>query len=45
MWVKVPSIPASSGAEQIFMYYGNPAAPDGQDPAGVWSNGYAGVWH
>ena len=45
VWVKVPSIPASSGSGQIFMYYGNPAAGDGQDPQAVWSNGYAGVWH
>ena len=44
VWVKVPSIPAASGAASIFMYYGNPAATDAQDPAGVWS-GYAGVWH
>jgi glucose/arabinose dehydrogenase len=45
VWVKVPTVPAGSGTEQIFMYYGNPAAPDGQDPPGVWTNGYAAVWH
>jgi len=27
------------------MYYGNPAASDGQDAVGVWSNGLVGVWH
>jgi len=44
VWVRVPSIPAASGAGAIYLYYGNPAAPDAQDPAGVWQ-GYAGVWH
>jgi biopolymer transport protein ExbB len=43
-WVKVPTI--SSTADTIlYMYYGNAAAASQQDPTGVWSNGYAGVWH
>jgi hypothetical protein len=33
-----------SGAT-VEMYYGNAAAPNGADAAGVWSNGYAAVWH
>ena len=45
IWVKVPHIPAGSSADCIWMYWGNPSAPDAQDPAGVWSNGYVGVWH
>ena len=27
------------------MYYGNSTASIQENPAGVWSNGYAGVWH
>jgi CSLREA domain-containing protein len=43
-WVKVPTV--SSSADTVFyMYYGNASATNQQDPTGVWSNGYAGVWH
>jgi hypothetical protein len=43
-WVKVPTV--SSSADTVFyMYYGNATAGNQQDPTGVWSNGYAGVWH
>lgn len=45
IWVKVPSLSAYSTEEHIYMYYHNPAAPDGQNPGAVWSNGYDGVWH
>jgi glucose/arabinose dehydrogenase len=45
VWVKVPHVDAGSATGSIWMYYGNPGAPDDQDPAGVWSNGYVGVWH
>ncbi|MFO1006645.1 MAG: DUF2341 domain-containing protein [Planctomycetaceae bacterium] len=45
IWVKVPRIDASSGSDSIWMYYGNAAASDAQNPTGVWSNGYVGVWH
>jgi len=41
-WVKVPSL-SSSADTTIYMYYGGP--PGEEDPAEVWTNGYAGVWH
>jgi len=43
-WVKVPSL--TSGVDTvIYVYYDNPGASSQQDPANVWTNGYAGVWH
>ena len=46
VWVRVPQIDASSGADSIYMYYDNVTALDAQDAAGVWSGGgYQGVWH
>jgi glucose/arabinose dehydrogenase len=45
VWVRVPQITAGSTQDHVYMYYDNPLAADAQDPAGVWSNGYAGVWH
>ena len=44
VWVKVPRIPAGSGGF-LWLYYGNPAAPDGQQPAQVWTNDYVAVYH
>jgi hypothetical protein len=44
VWVRVPSIPGSSSAGSIYMYYGNPAATAAESPSGVWA-GYGGVWH
>ena len=43
--VRVPSIPASSPAGYVWMYYGNPAAADGQDKANVWRSEYKAVYH
>ena len=45
VWVKVPQIDANSTTDSITLYYNNPSAPAAQNPAGVWSNGYAAVWH
>ncbi|MCA9380430.1 DUF2341 domain-containing protein, partial [Candidatus Dojkabacteria bacterium] len=45
IWVKVPSIDINSSEDSIFLYYNNPLAPDAQNPADVWSNGYAMVQH
>jgi hypothetical protein len=45
VWVKVPQIDASPATDHMWMYYGNPLAPDGQDPTQVWTNGFAAVWH
>lgn len=44
IWVRVPSITASSNNDFIYMYHGNTVAGDGQNAAGVWSS-YTGVWH
>jgi hypothetical protein len=43
-WVKVPNV-TSAGDTVIYIYYNNSAASNQQDKAGVWSNGYRGVWH
>ena len=45
VWVKVPQINASSGADYIWMYYGNASALDGQNAEAVWDAGFGGVWH
>jgi hypothetical protein len=45
VWVKVPQIDASSTTDHIWMYYGNPSAPAGQNPTGVWTNSFQAVWH
>lgn len=45
IWVKVPQIDGGSDADFVWMYYGNPDASDGQDPAGVWNEGYRMVYH
>ncbi len=45
IWVKVPRIEPNSTTDSMTMYWNNPTAADGQNRAGVWSNGYAGVWH
>ena len=45
VWVKVPQIDANSITDSITLYFSNPAALAAQNPALVWSNGYAAVWH
>ncbi|MDJ0803562.1 MAG: DUF2341 domain-containing protein, partial [Desulfobacterales bacterium] len=45
VWVKVPQITGGSNADSIMMYYGNTAASDAQDSAGVWSSDFAAVYH
>jgi pectate lyase len=45
VWVEVPQIDAWSTCDFIYMYYGNDAAPDGQDAAGTWNSGYEAVYH
>jgi hypothetical protein len=46
VWVKIPAL-KKNGANltQVWMYYGNAGAPDGQQVNAVWSDGYRGVWH
>jgi cysteine-rich repeat protein len=45
VWVRVPQIDAGSSSDFIYMYYGNPTAPDGQNPSAVWDSTYAAVYH
>ena len=42
VWVKVPSLTA---ATRLTAHYGCARPVHALDPKGVWSNGYAGVWH
>jgi hypothetical protein len=44
VWVKVPFISSLTNTN-IYMYYGNSDSPNLENAAGVWSNGYVGVWH
>lgn len=44
LWVQLPVLPADS-TFSAFMYYGNPAATDAQNPAAVWDAEFAAVWH
>ncbi len=45
-WVRIPLIRAE-GDTRFYLYYGNPNAyaPATAAARGVWTNGYAGVWH
>jgi hypothetical protein len=43
-WVKIPSL-SSSVDTDIYMYYGCGTAENQENPPGVWSNGFEGVWH
>jgi len=44
-WVKIPTLSITANTI-IYMYYGNSeiSSPT-QNPVGVWSNNYKGVWH
>jgi hypothetical protein len=46
-WVKVPALSGSTDTS-IYIYYGNTSlaeAVNQWNAAGVWANGYVGVWH
>ncbi len=43
-WVRIPALSASSNTT-LYMYYGNPGAPNQQNPAAAWDPKFAGVWH
>ena len=43
-WVKLPHV-SSSENTVFYMYYGNPDAPDGENPEEVWHENFMGVWH
>jgi len=45
IWVKVPQIDKNSTTDSITLYYGNPAAADGQNPASVWDSSFTLVQH
>lgn len=45
IWVRVPEMAPDAQPLQLWMYYGNPSAPDGQDPGAVWSNDFVSVHH
>lgn len=45
VWVRVPQIDAASNADFIWMSWGDPAAVDAQNPAGVWPADTVAVWH
>ena len=45
IWVNVTEIDAGSSQDHIWMYYGNPTAPDVQDQAGTYDETFAAVWH
>lgn len=44
IWVRIPSIAASSEKGYFYLYYNNPAASDAQNKTGVWTS-YWMVWH
>lgn len=43
-WVRVPTLSGTESTD-LYMYYGNAAAPNMQNPSGVWDNTYNAVWH
>ena len=43
-WVRVPSLAAGSNTG-LYLYYGNAAATDQSNKAGVWEPGYRGVYY
>jgi len=43
-WVRIPSLSPTADTV-VYVYYGNAGAAEQQNKAGVWSNGYKGVWH
>lgn len=45
VWVNVSQINASSTTDSIYMYYGNAAAADAENPSGTWNSNYALVQH
>lgn len=43
-WVRVPTLDYNDNTI-LYMYYGNASASSQQNPTGVWSAEYEGVWH
>lgn len=44
IWLRIPLLPAE-GTSTVWMYHGNAAAPPGDDPPGVWDDGFVSVHH
>ncbi len=44
IWLKLPLAKGGQG-NQVNLLYGNPAAVNGQNASGVWSNGFSAVYH
>ncbi|CAG1001315.1 Tol-Pal system protein TolQ [Myxococcaceae bacterium] len=45
LWVRLPSVRGGNSTDSFWMYYGNAAAEDGSDAAGVWDTAQALVLH
>jgi hypothetical protein len=45
LWVRLPELAPGGTPARLWLYWGNPAADPGPDPAGVWRGGFEGVWH
>jgi Concanavalin A-like lectin/glucanases superfamily/Chitobiase/beta-hexosaminidase C-terminal domain/Domain of unknown function (DUF2341) len=43
-WVRVPSL-SNTTDTVLYIYYGNAAAANQQNPTGVWDSSYKGIWH
>ena len=43
-WVKIPTISSTTDTE-VYIYYGNTSASDGENATSVWDSDYVGVWH
>lgn len=44
VWVTLDSLPPGATPARFWIYYGQPAAPAGEDSA-TWRASYVGVWH
>ncbi|HJX06008.1 MAG TPA: LamG domain-containing protein [Candidatus Nanoarchaeia archaeon] len=44
IWTRIPSL-LTTGTTISIYYKNNTAVSSGENPAGVWDNNYAGVWH
>ena len=44
VWIRIPELANTGAPGHVIMYWGNPAATNAANPAGVWRS-YAGVWH
>jgi hypothetical protein len=43
-WVRIPSL-SNATDTALYIYYGNAAAANQQNPTGVWDSSYKGIWH